>query len=445
MNLNKLLSKNIKTNLSGLSVFIIVLIMIVVSSNMNWGKDHWKRTVSADAKGYYAYLPAIFNYHDLNFGFFEKIEKEKYFDKNLYYDYRAYWNEKTISKYYCGTALAQLPFFLVAHCISHFFDYDMDGYSKVYMVLINLAAIFYLLIGLLFLNKTLNLYEIKDRYRAIVLLAISFGTNIFYYTVVEPGMSHIYSFAFISAFIYYGLQYFSENRPSYIYILGLLTGIIILIRPVNGIILFSLPFLAQSKAQFLNGFKFLIKNKTTLVFALIFGLFIPLIQLIIYKLSTGSFFVYSYISEGFDFLNPHIFDILFSYKKGLFIYTPLLFISLIGGYFLWRKNRFEFYTLFSSLFLISFILSSWSNWWYGGSFSSRVFLEYIPLFSILLGVAIQHIKKPVFKRAYLSLILILVFFCQVQTYQYRYYQIHWEDMTKEKYWEVFLRVDKLVN
>lgn len=435
--------KNI--NFSNISIFLIILIMIVVSSNMNWGKDHWKRTLSADAKGYYAYLPAIFIYHDLNFGFFEEIEEEKYFNKNLYYDYRAYWNEKTISKYYCGTAVAQLPFFLLADVLSYLFEFDKDGYSKVYMVMINLAGIFYLLIGLLFLNKTLKLYRIKDKYRAIILIAITFGTNVFYYTVVEAGMSHIYSFALISMFVYFGFQYFSNNNKKYIYILAALTGMIILIRPVNGIILFSLPFLAQDKSQFLNGLKFLVKKKVTLVFALILGFIIPFIQLIIYKLSTDSFFVYSYINEGFNFLNPHMYDILLSYKKGLFIYSPLLFISLLGGYFLWNKNRYEFYTLFAFLLLLTFVLSSWSNWWYGGSFSSRAFLEYIPLFAIMLGLAFQNIKKPLFKNVYVGLVLVLVIFCQVQTYQYRYYQIHWEDMTKEKYWEVFLRVDKLIN
>ena len=73
--------------------------MTFVSSNLNWGKDHWKGILEADAKGYYAYLPAIFIYHDLNFGFFEKIEKEQYYDKNLYYDYTAGSNGKRINKY----------------------------------------------------------------------------------------------------------------------------------------------------------------------------------------------------------------------------------------------------------------------------------------------------------------------------------------------------------
>lgn len=428
-----------------MSILLIFIVMIVASSNMNWGKDHWNRIIASDAKGYYAYLPAVFIYHDLNFGFFDHIEKEKYYNKNLYCDFRAYWNNKTISKYYCGTAIAQLPFFLAAHFLSYLTEYDMDGYSKLYPILINLAAIFYLIIGLFFINKVLLFFQIDDKYRAIALLAITFGTNIFYYTIVEPGMSHIYSFAFITMFLYYGFQFFKKNKLAYIFILAALSGMIVLIRPVNGIVLFILPFLAQGKIQFKEGFKFVFNNKIILVLALLMGLFFPFVQLLIYKLSTGSYFVYSYTGEGFNFLNPHMIDILFSYKKGLFVYTPLLLISLLGGYFIWKKNKFEFFSLFFFLILLTFVLSSWSNWWYGGSFSSRVYLEYLPLFAILLGTALQNIKKPVTKRLYISLIFALVLLCQVQTYQYRYYQIHWEDMTKEKYWDVFLRMDKLIN
>jgi len=83
-------------------------------------------------------------------------------------------------------------------------------------------------------------------------------------------------------------------------------------------------------------------------------------------------------------------------------------------------------------------------WYYGGSFSSRVYVEYIPLFMITMAIGLQRIKIESLKNIYISLILVLIIFCQIQTYQYRYYQIHWSDMTKEKYWEVFLRVDKLM-
>ena len=39
------------------------------------------------------------------------------------------------------------------------------------------------------------------------------------------------------------------------------------------------------------------------------------------------------------------------------------------------------------------------------------------------------------------MIVLLIAVCQLQTYQYRYYFIHWSNMDKEHYWRVFMRVD----
>jgi len=76
-------------------------------------------------------------------------------------------------------------------------------------------------------------------------------------------------------------------------------------------------------------------------------------------------------------------------------------------------------------------------WFYGGSFSARVMVEYIPLFMLPSALLLTQLKGS--QRAVITtLVLILVIVCQLQSYQYRYYEIHYGDMTKEKYWEVFL-------
>lgn len=69
---------------SKISLFIVGLLLFWVSSNLNFGKEHWRGVLESDAKGYYAYLPATFIYKDLNFGFFDSIEKNKYYDKNFF-------------------------------------------------------------------------------------------------------------------------------------------------------------------------------------------------------------------------------------------------------------------------------------------------------------------------------------------------------------------------
>lgn len=418
--------------------------MTIVSSNLNWGKNYWKEIIKSDGKGYYAYLPAIFIYHDLNFGFFDKIEKKDYYDKYLYYDYRSNAYGKGINKYYCGTALAELPFFLSAHSLSYLLNYRTDGYSELYQISVSIAALFYLLIGLIFLNSILKGYQCEEWEKSLILFTSVFATNLFYYTVSEPAMSHVYSFAFIALFFYYSRQYFSTFQKKYIPVLAISLGIIVLIRPINGLIVFIWPFASGNFISIRKGLIAALRDKLWLISGCILFLCVLSVQLIIYKISTGYFFVNSYGEEGFNFLHPHMIDILFSYKKGLFLYTPVFLLSLTGGYYLWKSSPFSLYSWLAFFIMITYFFSSWWMWFYGGSFSSRVYTEYIPVFMILLAFALHNTRRKYLKTIFVTVIVLLAIICQIQTYQYRYYQIHWSDMTKEKYWDVFLRIDKLL-
>jgi hypothetical protein len=436
------MANRLNITLSNKTIVLILIIMTFVTSNLNWGKDHWKGIVEADAKGYYSYLPAVFIYKDLNFGFFKEIEQEKYYDTNLYYDYRAGFKDKVINKYYAGTALLQMPFFLVAHWLNT--NYDADGYSKPYMVSITVAALFYLWIGLIFLNKLLQTYSISEQHRSIVLLITVFGTNLFYYTVGEPGLSHIYSLALVAAFMYHLRFLLLSPTNSRVVLTGFLLGLICLVRPINGLIIFAIPFLSGDYSQFKLFIKNLFTYKSALVIAVIVFFATLSIQLLVYKLATGHFIVYSYGEEGFNFRSPHILDILFSYKKGLFLYTPIFFIaSTVGLLAVLKRSKFEVTTWMFFFLLITYVFSSWWMWYYGGSFSSRVYVEFIPFFMIPLALSLHYLKKGIWQKSYLILLTFLVVICQIQTFQYRYYYIHWSDMTKEKYWDVFLRIDLL--
>jgi hypothetical protein len=336
-----------------------------------------------------------------------------------------------------------MPFFLVGHAITLFTELPADGYSYYYTMMVHIGALFYLLLALFGLRKLLRTFTIDERTIAWILIAIVFGTNLFYYVVTEFAMSHVYSFAAITWFSFIIRKYFISQEPKYLLYSALLLGIITLIRPVNILIVLSLPFLADNSGQLISAIKNIFAKSWISILAVFSFLLIISIQLIIYKLSTGQFFIYSYKEEGFNFMNPQIWNFLFSYKKGMFVYTPLLLLSLVGFINMFRNNRYRFYSLLGFLFILIYVFSSWHMWYYGGSFSQRVMVEFYAFFSVLLATALQQFKSVNTKRVFLGLIVLLIVFCQIQTYQYRRMQIHWSDMNKEKYWEVFLRIDKL--
>ena len=182
------------------SILIIAIFMFGYSININWKNGQWQNVLKADAKGYYAYLPAVFIYKDLNFNFYEKTEIRDAYDTNLIYDYRYNYKGHIIDKYFAGEAVLLMPFFLAAHFITLALGLPPDGYSRFYMISVTIASIFYLCLGLFFLKKTLKLFTINELTIMLVVVATALGSNLFYYSVAEPGMTHVFSFFLVSSF-----------------------------------------------------------------------------------------------------------------------------------------------------------------------------------------------------------------------------------------------------
>jgi hypothetical protein len=108
------------------------------------------------------------------------------------------------TKYTYGVALLQLPFFLIADGITVVSgEFPRDGFSYYYQKAINFAAAFYLSLGLFILFLALKVYfNYKNKIVFATLVALFLGTNLYYYGIIETGMSHIYSFFLFSCLIY---------------------------------------------------------------------------------------------------------------------------------------------------------------------------------------------------------------------------------------------------
>ncbi|HLG04130.1 MAG TPA: hypothetical protein VI731_11080 [Bacteroidia bacterium] len=416
---------------------LIFLVSLWISANLKWG-NQWKYTIISDAKGYYAYLPAIFIYDDLQFSFFDSIEN-KYYDAHTKFDFRSGYDGKTINKYFCGVAVLQAPFFLAGHAAALITAAEADGYSKPYVIFVCLGALFYLLVGLSFLRVYLLMHRASGGQAAFIVALIFFGTNLFYYSLVEPGMSHVYSFALVSMFLVYSKRLLAGNTKMLVPV-ALLLGMIFLVRPVNLLIILWLPFEAgglKTLAKKIAGF---FREPVAMLISLLVFILPITFQVTIYFEQTGSYFIDAYGKEGFNFSRPELVNFLFSYKKGLFIYLPLTLVAIFGLIPLWKTDRLRSLYAFLFLIVLIYVLASWWQWYYGGSFGTRVIVEFLPVFALLLFFLLRALKNTTQKIILVSLLVVLALFCQFQTYQYRYYLIHWSEMTREKYWDVFLKL-----
>ena len=426
----------------------LLLFLFVIFNNLLYRKKIEKDEVviAADGRGYYEYLPAVFIYHDIHFGYIDTLKTELYDFEQYKTFYQVPGSKKRLNKYYVGTALLQSPFFFIAHSValSNPSTTVADGFSSTYQRGIWFAAIFYLFIGIYFIRRLLETYEINPWWILFVQLTLIFATPILNYTLYESAFSHIYSFALIACFAFLVRKYFQENNPKHLVFTLIVLGLILITRPVNGVVLFFTPLLADSFEIYLQKIKGMF---TTHFKPLLLGitLFVGVISIQLYfsYLQYGTFLYYSYGNETFNFSEPHFIDFLFSYRKGFFLWSPIWFLFFLLGiiYGITRKQKHHTIALLLGFTVLVYILSSWYAWWYCASYGQRPMIDFYAVL-ILVVVPILRDKNRIGKIILLLLSPALILITQIQIFQYIKAIILWDEMTKEVYWESFLNTDE---
>ena len=320
----------------------------------------WFRIIAGDGLGYYSYLPARYIYHDSNYDFkwFNKAYHDNYEGgfANPEDNFIVQYQDKRINKYYPGLSVLWTPFFAVAHISAKLVGYKADGYSLPYQLAIAFASLCYLFLGLFYLRKLLQKIFNNELVSTIIPIIIFYGTHLFYYTLFLNALTHVYSFTFITAFIYYTYSWLNEadKRNTNMLYSILCFLILINIRPLNGLIILIIPALVSSSFS-IKDVKFTFQKKY--LATLILMLIIILNTFIILFAQTGSVMPYTYVNERFYFNHPKLFDVLFSYHAGLFIYVPLAFMSLFGIMYL--KNRIQKILFPAILLLVLYLYSCW--------------------------------------------------------------------------------------
>ena len=185
--------------------------------------------------------------------------------------------------------------------------------------------------------------------------------------------------------------------------------------------------------------KIFLSNWKYLLFILVIALLVWMPQLFYWKYVTGNWLHYSYNNEGFFFLKPEVAKVLIGFRKGWFIYTPMILFAFFGLYRLYKNNKGVFFPIFVFSILNIYIISSWTCWWYAGSFGHRAFVQSYALLSIPLGAFVYYILSKKGKIMYLSFVIMLFFvgLNLFQTWQYSNGIIDGTRMTKEYYCAVF--------
>jgi hypothetical protein len=84
----------------------------------------------------------------------------------------------------------------------------------------------------------------------------------------------------------------------------------------------------------------------------------------------------------FDWLHPRLLDVLFSTNHGLFVWTPLMLLAVLGWFPLWQRDRRLTALLALNFALQLFVIGSWSSWEGSAAFGQRFFTNMSPAFAL---------------------------------------------------------------
>lgn len=403
------------------------LIIFSIDRHHRWefGKEPNPGPFYDDVEQYYSFLPDIFLKHNDDAA--KKLQK---------------------AKVTLGMAVMYSPAFFIGHILAHTTGQNEDGYSEPYQKTFRWENIFICILGIWFCRKSL-LYFFNEIVVTISLVSIYFGTNLFIYTYSLAGMPHTYLFFLFSVFIFFTLKWILENKSSYLLALFFIGGMIVLTRPSDIIVfLFPLLFNVSGWKDFINRIK-LFFSKPLITFLSILLFFIPILfQMLIWKKYVGEFLHYSYGNERFFFNDPQVINFLFSFRKGWLVYTPIMLFSLVGIIISAKKLKsfFPFLVLFFCLNV--YILSSWWDWYYGGSFGCRALIQSYAFmifpFSVFVSwiwelKLLNYIVKYAIRFLFIAVLFLFIKLNIFQSWQYRFQIIHWNGMNKEAYRFVFFK------
>ncbi|MEI8232852.1 MAG: hypothetical protein WCG44_03855 [bacterium] len=324
-----------------------------------------KHAIYGDGNGYYVTAQSLLYDHTLKSDTI--LTHLKNFPGRDYTFSRVFWDENN-NPYSIGTSLFWLPALVIASVVS---NNPLDLFHE---ISVGVTGIIFMLTGLYFIEKYLsNIFD--EHVTTLTIYTLFFGSNILYYTGLEPALSHQPAF-FLVAFLMYWSQEFIYS-PKRIFVLGLLMGLLPVTRLVDLVLLIPIFFS--------------LKWNWRRLIVLGLGFILSLLpQLFLQYYYFGTIFKNSYLTESvtqWTLSIPHLISYLFSFSHGLFIWSP---IFLLGFYGLLKSRR---YLMVLAIVLLWIIGSSWSAYDSAG-FGQRLSFSAIPYLALGVAYFYHQLTKP---------------------------------------------------
>lgn len=331
-----------------------------------------------DSLGYYQWLPATFIEGDWS---------------------RMYWchqmeNGRWISLFTLGVAVLELPFFLLGHAAAAFLDYPRSGFTAPYAVSMMLGSATYTAAGCVLAFRLARRFS--DSIAALLAAVVLFAaTNLVFYSVHEPLMSHAYSFFLIGLYAWCSLRVLDGPRPAHVFLLVLSGLLLVLVRQLN---VFSLlfPFLVAGSRDAARTFLLrLWAHRAALIAGLLLGVIPWVLQMVYWHWTTGESITFTYGKKGegfeWDKMVPGL--VLFGVRNGWLVYSPVM----IGALVLLIVKAWKGIATARAVLLLTVITwilySAWWSWHLGSGYGHRGFIDLYALLAIPLAWLMQAVLR----------------------------------------------------
>ena len=393
----------------------------------------------SDAFSYYVYLPAWFIFADPSLTAVARDCCGGHFPEWTNIN-RWPGTRRWVNAHPMGVAVMQAPLFFVAHGLTRWTNLSPDGFSLYYQHAAGLSGVLAVVAGLWTLRRLL-LRHYSDGITTATLATLLFATNLYHYATLDSTWSHAYSFLLIAAFLDLTERWHEYPTLRRSVWLGAVGALIVLVRHTNALFLLFMPLYGVRDAVTLrSAVTRLAEERKMLAVAAGVGGALLVPQVLMYYFATGRPLVSSYrVVGGFDFTSPELWGVLFSVQKGVFFWSPVLLLATAGLPMMRGTVRRFLLPATVVLATHAYLIASWFDWQFGGSYGHRGFVDALPVFALGLAaffVAVAH--RPLFRTAIAAVCTVAAALSLFQMLQYWYGILPFMDLTWPEYRRLFL-------
>ena len=384
------------------------------------------RIYASDEIQYYAFLRSLWFDHDVSFD-----DEYRYFEAHSgaagsgFHD--TFLTDTTPTGLRptfatVGCALLWAPFYaggdLVAHALHAMGrPVAVDGYSSPYVAAVAFGSACYGFAALLLSGAIAR--RILGRPTPWAIVAVWIGTPLLFYMYVAPVFAHACEAFMVALLLWTWLRTRDRWTLGVAALLGLLGAITFMVREQEALVLagpaldgLSLLWRGPSKMRWPRAAELGLAAAAAFVLG-------ALPQILIYVAINGHPGPNATVSRKLTWWSPHGLQVLGSPEHGLFAWTPLALVALVGLAWLWlgpvpvgarwtADRRWIASCLVVTVGLTVYVVGAVESWTVAGAFGQRRFVALTPIFVVGLAALFDGLRRsPPIARALTGLLVIL--------------------------------------